>query len=111
MLLQDVLFEQDLVVKGISDEKSANQFISRIEKIDDRGEAQVLVRQKLDQLIKRLKDLGSKSAGGSDLEAAVEVLKAWTKKNPLGDVPNPAQYSPNAPYGAQSGGWNGNPGS
>ena len=50
MLLQDVLFEQDLVVKGVSDEKSANQFIARIEKIVDRGEAQVLVRRKLDQL-------------------------------------------------------------
>jgi hypothetical protein len=102
MLLHDVLYEQELVVKGISDSKSANQFISRIEKIDDRGEAQVLVREKLRELEKRLKNTDSESPKAKDLQDAIDVLKAWTDKNPLGKVTNPAKFAHGATGGPHS---------
>ena len=81
MLLHEVLHEQELVVKGISDSKSANQFVSRIEQIDDRGEAQVLIREKLKELKKRLENIDSESPKAKELQDAIDVLTLQTIEN------------------------------
>lgn len=97
MLLQDVLYEQELALVAVNDSNSANRFLSRAEKIDNRGEVQIIVREKLARLEKQLEALKKENGKSTDtdgIRAAIEVLKNWTDKNPLQGVSNPAKFGP-----------------
>jgi len=95
MQLHQIIGEQELVLSAVNDANSANRFLSRAEKIDDRGEVQVLVREKLKALETQLEELekkeGEDSPKAKGLGEAITVLKNWVDKNPVARVVNPGR--------------------
>jgi len=108
MLLQEILGEQELELTAVNDANSANRFLSRAEKIDDRGEVQVLVREKLKKLEAQLEELqrkeGEDSPKAESLRKAISVLNNWVSKNPVARVTNPAKFAHGATGATQGAG-------
>jgi len=94
MQLYEILPEQDLSIEKITDQASADRFLSRMDK-KKASVSQPAVAKKIEDLeaqIEKLENKDPKDSQIKELEAAVSRLKQWQKDNPLIKFVNPARF-------------------
>jgi hypothetical protein len=99
MQLYEILPEQDLSIEKITDQASADRFLSRMDKKSAKV-SQPAVAKKVEELEARIEEVEDKDPKDSrikDLQAAVSRLKQWQKDNPLIKVTNPAKHAVGGP--------------
>ncbi len=96
MQLYEILPEQDLSIEKVSDQQSADRFLSRIDK-KKASISQPGVLKKLSQLRKEFKALKTEDPKTDDLAAAIERLEQWVVANPIFKAVNPAKFFPGHP--------------
>ena len=91
MQLYEILPEQDLSIEKITDQASADRFLSRMDK-KKASVSQPAIAKKIEDLEAQIEKLEDKDSQIKELEAAVSRLKQWQKDNPLTKFVNPARF-------------------